>query len=109
MDVPTTIRSYRAAATALRRLTGSNGSTTRARTRHEATKAAAVAALTTAGHRQLVGKLVDEQTLVLRLAADPDRPELRRRLTGIRADLTNATHQTAALGQQTTSGNAQQR
>jgi len=97
---------YRAASTALRRLTYSGGrtaATTKAIDRHSRALDAAERALLDAGHKHLVGQLTAERHLAADIAHNATygqaRPELRARLhvtrAKIRKELTamNAPHQ----------------
>lgn len=82
----TIVAEYRKGAGSLRRLSGANASTYKARRCHEARVDHADSALRDAGRHELRGLLAEEQMLADRLAGVDrgDRPELRGRLALIR-------------------------
>lgn len=89
VDVAAEVARYRKSAAALRRLTGSNASTEKARRRHEAANDRAWIELAHRGPRGLEGLLAEEEGLVNQLHGVPagDRPELRARLRVVRAGI----------------------
>lgn len=93
IDVAAEVARYRKSAAALRRLTGSNGSTEKARRRHEAANDRAWIELAHRGPRGLSGLLTEEESLINRLAGldHSERPELRARLRVVRAGIAETT------------------
>lgn len=94
VDLVATVRAYRSAQAALRRLAQSKptrnaGATERAIKRHQRVVHQAELALTFTDNRALLGALNDEAKLLVRLATaknlGQDRPELKVRLKNDRA------------------------
>ena len=90
IDVPAAVWEYRSNAVALRRLaksapTRNLRATERAIKRRTDRQREIELSLVLTGNHVLVGELVDEGKLLVRLAADADRPELKARLATTRA------------------------